>query len=308
MQLNFQENGSPGDQWQRGTFGEVQTPFQLSINMNKIDFSYASKSEHNFAQRLIIKTIEKLSGKKKLENLYKNYSLDERSPKKFWTDILKEMEIKIVNKSYNKLSIPKNGSLLVIANHPFGIIDGLILCSLVSNIRDDFKIMTHETLQFLPQLKQFILPVDFNGQSKKSKLLNIETAKKARDFLENNGVLIIFPSGGVSTATSLKSDAVDDEWKLFPAKLIHQTKTNILPIYFDGKNGLLFHIFATKIKNQTLKYSSYIHETKKKIGKEIIIYSGDVINYDTLKDIEDRLELTKHLKEITYNLKLKNNE
>ena len=276
--------------------------------MNKIDFSYASKSEHNFAQRLIIKTIEKLSGKKKLENLYKNYSLDERSPKKFWTDILKEMEIKIVNKSYNKLSIPKNGSLLVIANHPFGIIDGLILCSLVSNIRDDFKIMTHETLQFLPQLKQFILPVDFNGQSKKSKLLNIETAKKARDFLENNGVLIIFPSGGVSTATSLKSDAVDDEWKLFPAKLIHQTKTNILPIYFDGKNGLLFHIFATKIKNQTLKYSSYIHETKKKIGKEIIIYSGDVINYDTLKDIEDRLELTKHLKEITYNLKLKNNE
>ena len=276
--------------------------------MNKIDFSYASKSEHNFAQRLIIKTIEKLSGKKKLENLYKNYSSDERSPKKFWTDILKEMEIKIVNKSYNKLSIPKNGSLLVIANHPFGIIDGLILCSLVSNIRDDFKIMTHETLQFLPQLKQFILPVDFNGQSKKSKLLNIETAKKARDFLENNGVLIIFPSGGVSTATSLKSDAVDDEWKLFPAKLIHQTKTNILPIYFDGKNGLLFHIFATKIKNQTLKYSSYIHETKKKIGKEIIIYSGDVINYDTLKDIEDRLELTKHLKEITYNLKLKNNE
>ncbi len=276
--------------------------------MNKIDFSYASKSEHNFAQRLIIKTIEKLSGKKKLENLYKNYSLDERSPKKFWTDILKEMEIKIVNKSYNKLSIPKNGSLLVIANHPFGIIDGLILCSLVSNIRDDFKIMTHETLQFLPQLKQFILPVDFNGQSKKSKLLNIQTAKKARDFLDNNGVLIIFPSGGVSTATSLKSDAVDDEWKLFPAKLIHQTKTNILPIYFDGKNGLLFHIFATKIKNQTLKYSSYIHETKKKIGKEIIIYSGDVINYDTLKDIEDRLELTKHLKEITYNLKLKNNE
>ena len=272
--------------------------------MNKIDFSYASKSEHNFAQRLIIKTIEKLSGKKKLEKLYKNYSFDERSPKKFWTDILKEMEIKIVNKSYNKLSIPKNGSLLVIANHPFGIIDGLILCSLVSNIRDDFKIMTHETLQFLPQLKQFILPVDFNGQSKKSKLLNIQTAKKARDFLENNGVLIIFPSGGVSTATSLKSDAVDDEWKLFPAKLIHQTKTNILPIYFDGKNGLLFHIFATKIKNQTLKYSSYIHETSNKIGKNIDIYAGKIIHYEDIEKFSKRSELTEYLKDVTYSLKL----
>ncbi len=271
--------------------------------MNKIDFSYASKSEHNFAQRLIIKTIETLTGKKKLESLYKNYSIDSNNPKKFWTDILNEMKIKIINKSNNQLYIPENGSLLVIANHPFGIIDGLILCSLVSKVRDDFKIMTHETLQFLPQLNQFILPVDFNGQEKKSKILNIQTAKDAREYLDNKGVVIIFPSGGVSTARSLKSEAIDDAWKLFPAKLIHQTSTDILPIYFDGKNGLLFHLFATKMKNQTLKYSSYIHETKKKIGKQIDIYSGNIIKYKDIENFKDRSELTQHLKDIVYNLK-----
>ena len=54
--------------------------------MNKINFSYASKSEHNFAQRLIIKTIESLTGKRKLENLYKNYSINEQNPQTFWTD------------------------------------------------------------------------------------------------------------------------------------------------------------------------------------------------------------------------------
>ena len=271
--------------------------------MTKIDFSYASKSEHNFAQRIIIKTIETLTGKKKLEKLYKNYSLNSKNPKTFWTDILEQMEIKIVNKSRNRLDIPKNGSLLIIANHPFGIIDGLILCSLVSKVRDDFKIMTHETLQFLPQLSQFILPVDFNGQSKKSKMLNIETANNAKKFLINNGVLIIFPSGGVSTARSLKSDAIDDEWKLFPAKLIHQTKTDILPIYFDGKNGLLFHLFASKLKNQTLKYSSYIHETRKMIGKEISMYSGNLIKYVDVQNINDRSVLTEFLKRKTYSLK-----
>ncbi len=271
--------------------------------MNKINFSYASKSEHNFAQRLIIKTIESLTGKKKLEKLYKNYSINKQNPKTFWTDILKEMDIKIVNKSYNKIIIPDKDSLLVIANHPFGIIDGLILCSLISQIRDDFKIMTHETLQFLPQLKQFILPVDFSGQTKKSKILNIKTAKKAREHLDDNGVLIIFPSGGVSTAKSLQSQAIDDEWKLFPAKLIHQTKTDVLPIYFDGKNGFLFHFFAAKVKNQTLKYSTYIHETRKKIGKEISIYSGKIISYEKIKDIKDRVELTNYLKRITYSLK-----
>ena len=272
--------------------------------MTKVSFSYASKSEHNFAQRLIIKTIETLTGKKKLESLYKNYSINAQDPKTFWSDILNEMEIKIVNKSRDKLFIPEKGSLLVVANHPFGIIDGLILCSLVSKVRDDFKIMTHETLQFLPQLKQFILPVDFNGQTKMSKLLNIQTAQKAKKHLSiNKGVVIIFPSGGVSTARSLKSNAVDDEWKLFPAKLIHQTKTDILPVYFDGKNGLLFHLFASKIKNQTLKYSTYIHETRKKIGKEITIYSGKLINYEEVEMIKDRTELTNFLKKTTYSLK-----
>ena len=271
--------------------------------MNKINFSYASKSEHNFAQRLIIKTIESLTGKKKLENLYKNYSVNKLKPITFWSDILKEMEIKVVDKSNNKLFIPEKKPLIVIANHPFGIIDGLILCSLISQFRDDFKIMTHETLQFLPQLEQYILPVDFSGQKKKSKILNIQTAKAAKEHLCNNGVVIIFPSGGVSVAKSLKSEAIDDEWKLFPAKLIHQTGANVLPIYFDGKNGLLFHFFASKIKNQTLKYSAYIHETRKEIGTEISIYTGDLINYKEIEDIKDRFELTNYLKNITYSLK-----
>ncbi len=271
--------------------------------MNKINFSYASKVEHNFAQRVLIKTIEKFSGKKKLENLYKSYSLDSKDPNTFWTDILTLMDIKVTNKSKKKLEIPKNGSLILIANHPFGIIDGLILCSLVSKVRSDFKIMTHETLQFLPQLRKFILPVDFSGKNKSSKILNIETAKKAKGHLENDGIIIIFPSGGVSIASNLKSDAIDDEWKLFPAKLIHQTKTDVLPIFFDGKNGFLFHLFASKLKNQTLKYSSYIHETKKKIGKEIIIFSGEVINYKNISHIKDRKELTQYLKKITYSLK-----
>ena len=137
--------------------------------MNKINFSYASKSEHNFAQRLIIKTIETLTGKKKLESLYKNYTVNRQNPIAFWSDILNEMEIKVVNKSNKELIIPEKDPLLVIANHPFGIIDGLILCSLISQYRGDFKIMTHETLQFLPQLEQFILPVDFSGQTKESK-------------------------------------------------------------------------------------------------------------------------------------------
>ncbi len=271
--------------------------------MTKLDLSYASKIEHNFAQRLVIKTIERITGKKKLEKLYKNFSQEGINPHDFWSDILKVLEIRVVNKSINKLHIPSDKKLMVIANHPFGIIDGLILCSLVSKVRRDFKIMTHETLKFMPELEQFILPVDFSGTEKTTVKNNIETAKKAKEHLDNGGVLIIFPSGSVAVAKNLKSDAQDDEWKTFPAKLIKQTKTDVLPIYFDGKNGLLFHLFASKMKNSTLKYSSYIHETKQKIGQDIFIYVGKLIKYDKISKINDRKYLTKILKDKTYSLK-----
>ncbi len=270
--------------------------------MKKIDISYASKSEHNLAQRLIIKTIENLSGKRKLEKLYTKYASKETNPLYFWSEVLNLMNIKINIKSKIPLNILPNGPLIVIANHPFGIIDGLILCSLLSEKRKDFKIMTHETLKFLPELEEFVLPVDFS-ENKESKKLNIETANKAKNHLLNQGSLIIFPSGSVSVAKTLKSEAKDEDWKTFPAKLIHQTRSNILPIYFDGKNGILFHLFASKIKNQTLKYSTYIHETKKKIGKEIDIYPGKLIRYEDISQIKDRKFLMKFLKETTYQLK-----
>ena len=178
---------------------------------NKLDFSYASKAEHNFTQRLIIKLIENITGKRKLEKLYKDYSLKLNNPIDFWSDIITLLDITIIDKSINALDIPHKGSLIVIANHPFGIIDGLILCSLVSKKRSDFKIMTHETLKFLPELEKFILPVDFSDKKKANIKTNLKTALDAKNHLMSGGAIIIFPSGSVSIAKDSKSAAEDDE-------------------------------------------------------------------------------------------------
>ena len=91
------------------------------------------------------------------------------------------MKIKLNITNNNANEIPTRGSLLMIANHPFGIIDGLILCSIASEVRSDFKIMTHETLRFLPELEKFILPVDFNEDSKNSIKNNLNTSRKAKE-------------------------------------------------------------------------------------------------------------------------------
>ena len=158
--------------------------------MNKIKITYASKSEHNFAQRLVIKTIERATGSKKLEKLYKEYSKETNDPRFFWTNILKIMDIKITNKSKVNLEIPPSGPLLLISNHPFGIIDGLILCSLASKVRSDFKIMTHETLKLIPELDRFILPIDFGGKDKKTiKNKTLKGPRKKQHFGNFEGAI-----------------------------------------------------------------------------------------------------------------------
>ncbi len=277
---------------------------KIIINQKKkINLSYASKLEHNIAQRFVIRAIELISGKKKLESIYEKYRSEDHKPIEFWSEILRVMGVKFINKSKFSISIPQNGPLIIVSNHPFGIIDGLILCSIVSEFRDDFRIIAHETLKILPELERFILPIEFKDESTTTKKNNVRSTVLARDHLLDGGLVIIFPAGGVSTAKNIKSDATDSDWKTFVAKLVHQTKSDVLPIFFDGKNGILFHFFATKLKSQTLKYSSYVYETRKKMGKEIEIYFGKVIKYQSMKNLKDRNKLTAYLKEATFNLK-----
>ena len=137
------------------------------------------------------------------------------------------MNINIIDNSEQGIKIPAKGPLIMIANHPFGIIDGLIMCSLASKVRSDFKILTHETLQFAPELGKYILPIDFSENKKETIKNNIKTTQKAKRHLLNNGLLIIFPSGSVSVAKNTKSAAEDDEWKQFTAKILKQTKSDI---------------------------------------------------------------------------------
>jgi len=266
----------------------------------KNTFSYSS-NELSKPKQFIVNSIEKISGRKKLEKLYQQYDEENTEPHLFWTDVKNLLKLKVNVRSKKKLSIPKKGPLIIIANHPFGIIDGIILASLVSEVRTDFKIITHEILRFTEASQQFILPVDFSS-GKKALKNNVKTGRDAKKFLEQGGVIILFPAGGVATAKKINLPAIDAEWGNLLGSLVLKTNANILPIFFDGKNGILFHLFASKFKSQTLKYSSYLHETKRKIGKTINIFCGEVILNKNLRLIEDKKKITLMLRDITMSL------
>jgi len=267
---------------------------------NKIAFTFAS-SEVNKISQNFIKIAELMTGKLTLKKLYDQYLIENNPPENFWKDAIKKLQINLVTHFSTESFIPEKGRLIIIANHAFGVADGLSICSLVSQIRQDYQMITHKVLRHADAVKSKILPIDFTG-TKEPILSNIEIRKSAEKFFKDNGVIIIFPSGQIATKEKLnmQTKATDGNWKQFASKLAVKTKSPVLPMFFEGQNSQLFHI-ANKI-GQTFRYSLMMYELKRKIGHTINMHIGDIITANKILEIGDLIEITKFIRKKTYDL------
>ena len=270
------------------------------MKKNNIAFTFAT-AEVNRLGQLFIMITELLTGKLKLKKLYDEYLSENRPPEYFWDDAVAKLKLTIKTNYQEGSFIPKRGKLIVIANHAFGVADGVSICSVLSKVRQDYKMITHKVLRQADAVKDKILPIDFN-ETKEALLTNINTRKEAEIVLENDGVLVLFPSGRIATKKNLKkyTKADDGEWKQWVSKLILKTRCPVLPIFFDGQNSQWYHI-ANKL-GLTFRYSLCMYELKRKIGDDIHMYFGSLIPYEKLAKIGDIREITKYLKSVTYSL------
>ena len=270
------------------------------MKKNNIAFTFATAEVNHFG-RLFIMITELLTGKIKLKKLYDEYLSEDRPPKFFWDDAVSKLNLTLKTSFEKDSYIPKSGKLIVIANHAFGVADGVSICSMISKVRQDYKMVTHKVLRQAEAVKDKILPIDFN-ESKEALLANISTRKEAEKVLLNEGVLILFPSGRIATKKNLMKNtkADDGEWKQWVSKLILKTKSPVLPIFFDGQNSQWYHI-ANKL-GLTFRYSLCMYELKRKIGDNIDMYFGNLISYDHMAKIGDIREITSYLRSVTYSL------
>lgn len=267
---------------------------------NRVAFTFAS-SEVNKLSQSFIKITELLTGKLTLKKLYDEYLVEENPPENFWKDAIKKLELNLIPHYYSKEQIPQKGRLIVVANHAFGVADGVSICSLLSDIRHDYKMITHKVLRHAEAVKEKIIPIDF-ANTKDAMINNIKARRSAEDVLKDNGVIVIFPSGTIATKSSLGKTikATDGDWKQFTSKLAIRTKTPILPIFFEGQNSQLFHI-ANKI-GLTFRYSLMMYELKRKMGETINIHVGNIISAEKIREIGDLREITKYIRDKTYDL------
>jgi putative hemolysin len=264
------------------------------------DFTYASDEVGPLAQRLI-RAIEKLTGQPLIRRLYEQYRLLQRPPELFWQDAITALRLDVRLSRDPARILPAGGPLTVIANHPFGVVDGMILCWMVSRIRPDYMIMTHSILYRAPEVRPHILPVDFSG-TREALATNIRSRAQALRLLERGGVLIVFPSGGVAKSKTFHGPAEDLDWGPLAARLILRSGADVLPIFFNGQNSRIYQV-AAKL-HQILKLSLLFHEVSNKIGARIDVSIGDVISREKIRSIGDPKAVTRFLRQATWDARL----
>ena len=249
----------------------------------------------------IIRCLEKVTGQPIVEKLYFEYVNDNLIPEYFWSDALDRLRIKLdVHKDiYNGVlaSIPSTGRVVAIANHPYGVIDGLALCSIMAEARQDYKIITHRVLRQAPAVMDKILPIDFD-ETEAALQTNLESRRQALKHLKHGGAIIIFPAGAISRSPNIVGATSDEPWKSFVAKLAMQPDTTTVPFYFEGRNSALFQI-ARKI-SLTLGYSLMFREICKRMGTELVVSMRPAIHSSELAEMANRNVVTQFLRHQTY--------
>jgi putative hemolysin len=189
-------------------------------------------------------------------------------------------------------TVPVNTPLVMVANHPFGIGDGIALLALAEQLGRPHRILIHSEFLKVPEIRQLALPIDFS-ETRDAIRTNVESRNTARRLLREGVTIVVFPAGGVATADDFAGKAEELPWKTFTARMIQQAEASVLPVYFEGQNGPLFHLASRY--SQTVRLSLMVSELRKFIEATVPVHVGAVVPFSELAHRHDRQALTHEL-------------
>lgn len=196
--------------------------------------------------------------------------------------------------------IPRDGPVVVVANHPYGILDGLVLGHILSGMRGgDFRILAHQVFRKAEVLDRVILPIDFSG-SREAVATNLATRAEAIRHLKAGGAIGVFPGGTVSTAPSPFARPMDPAWRGFTARMIRKSGATVVPIWFDGANSRLFQV-ASHL-HYTLRMALLMREFRRRVDRPVRLVIGQPIAPQRLAGFGDGKEMMDFLRRTTYAL------
>jgi putative hemolysin len=189
--------------------------------------------------------------------------------------------------------IPAYGALMVVCNHPFGALDGIILGWLLNRARSDAKIIGNYFLHNITEMRSSIIPVD-PFQTKNSVARNLEPMKQAIAWLRAGGTIGMFPAGEVAHWDVSRRRITDPPWSQHAAALIQRTRATVVPVHFSGRNSLAFQVLG--LLHARLRTVMLPRELMKKKSTEITLAIGRPIPYSAVEHLSTREALTRYLR------------
>lgn len=281
---------------------DPRTPPIVVHNLNRGALTYANTFD-NPIQRTIVHAIEWLTGKLTIINLVRRF--EKSGPYEgtgFWFGALKVMGIAVETPEEQMNHIPKEGPVILVANHPHGMVDGMVLAGLIGRRRDDYKILTRSLLTNIDTVaSNYLIPVPFPHEEGAQKKF-VEMRKQAMEVLSEGGLVALFPSGVVASSDTMFGPAIEREWNVFTAKMIRTSGATVVPCYFPGSNSRWYQM-ANRI-SATLRQSLLLFEIVHARNKPQAPVVGEPIKADELKErLKDPREFMSWLRDLTMSLK-----
>lgn len=252
----------------------------------------------------IIRAMEWGTGKLPLLRLVRRFErIGAAEGQAFWPQALDLMGIDLLTPAAEIARIPATGPVVVVANHPHGLVDGMILAELIGRVRTDYKILTRSLLTGVSEIEQFMIPVPFPHEQN-AKEESLEMRRSAMGHLKDGGVIALFPSGSVAASERWFGHAIEAIWNPFTANLVQRSGATVVPIYFPGQNSRAYQI-ANKL-SATLRQGLLIHEVMHACGRPQSPVVGAPISAAEIKSWElGPREMVARLREQTLALQTK---
>ncbi|MBV9495157.1 MAG: lysophospholipid acyltransferase family protein [Acidobacteria bacterium] len=232
-----------------------------------------------------------------LDSLSRAYArIPRREDEPFFQSVQRAFDLRCEVSDGDRARIPASGPVIVVANHPFGAAEGIVLASILGGIRSDVKVMANHLLGRIPEFHETLILVDpFNPGANAS---NIQGMRRALAHLHGGGMLIVFPAGAVSHWQPRHRGIADPPWSPAVARLARKTKASVLPVYFPGSNGPLFQLAG--LVHPTLRTALLPKALLDRRHTTIEMRIGSAIPSVRLARFDSDEAMTAHLRRLTY--------
>lgn len=259
------------------------------------DLSFVSPDDPAW-RRWVIGAIEDLSGRRRFLPLYQRWRTEivGNPDRRMMEDMLGLIDVTLKPTS-NKPWPPRidpGTPLVLIANHPFGLADGIISLVLAEQLDRPYRVLINNDLLRVPEVRPHSIPIDFS-ETREAMQMNLASRAEAKRLLKEGVTIVVFPAGGVATAANPFGSAEELPWKTFTARLVQLAQASVLPVFFPGQNSPLFHL-ASRL-SLTLRLSLLVSEFRRFPDQEFPAYVGDIVPFENSKHGADRKALTNEL-------------